>query len=84
MYIIITVNKIYKNLISNNHKMRILNAIRRVIMDLKKSIRSIENFPKEGISFKDITTLMQDLCKSEMWTMRKPSNASGSFSSEMV
>ena len=29
-------------------------------MDLKKSIRSIENFPKEGISFKDITTLMQD------------------------
>ena len=29
-------------------------------MDLKKSIREIENFPKEGISFKDITTLMQD------------------------
>ena len=29
-------------------------------MDLKKSIRSIENFPKEGINFKDITTLMQD------------------------
>ena len=29
-------------------------------MDLKKSIREIENFPKEGINFKDITTLMQD------------------------
>ena len=29
-------------------------------MDLKKAIREIENFPKEGISFKDITTLMQD------------------------
>lgn len=32
-------------------------------MDLKKirdSIRIVENFPKEGISFKDITTLIQD------------------------
>jgi len=29
-------------------------------MDLKKSIRIIENFPKEGISFKDITTLISD------------------------
>lgn len=29
-------------------------------MDLKNKIREIENFPKEGISFKDITTLMQD------------------------
>ena len=29
-------------------------------MDLKKVIRNIENFPKEGINFKDITTLMQD------------------------
>lgn len=29
-------------------------------MDLKKSIRVIENFPKEGISFKDITTLIGD------------------------
>lgn len=29
-------------------------------MDLKKSIRVIENFPKEGISFKDITTLISD------------------------
>ena len=27
-------------------------------MDLKKAIREIENFPKEGINFKDITTLM--------------------------
>ncbi|MGL4913379.1 MAG: adenine phosphoribosyltransferase [Romboutsia sp.] len=29
-------------------------------MDLKKVIREVENFPKEGINFKDITTLMQD------------------------
>lgn len=29
-------------------------------MNLKNSIRVIENFPKEGISFKDITTLLHD------------------------
>lgn len=29
-------------------------------MDLKERIRVIENFPKEGISFKDITTLVGD------------------------
>ena len=29
-------------------------------MELKDSIRIIENFPKDGISFKDITTLLQD------------------------
>ncbi|MGH4137456.1 adenine phosphoribosyltransferase [Clostridium sp.] len=29
-------------------------------MDLKNSIRIIEDFPKKGISFKDITTLLQD------------------------
>lgn len=29
-------------------------------MDLKEKIRAIENFPKEGISFKDITTLIAD------------------------
>ena len=29
-------------------------------MNLKEKIRVIENFPKEGISFKDITTLLQD------------------------
>lgn len=29
-------------------------------MDLKKSIRIIDGFPKDGISFKDITTLIQD------------------------
>lgn len=28
--------------------------------DLKKCIRDIPNFPKEGIIFKDITTLLQD------------------------
>ena len=29
-------------------------------MELKEKIRIIENFPKEGISFKDITTLISD------------------------
>ncbi len=29
-------------------------------MDLKSKIRVVEDFPKEGISFKDITTLLQD------------------------
>jgi len=29
-------------------------------MDLKSKIRTVENFPKEGISFKDITTLLQE------------------------
>lgn len=29
-------------------------------MDLKKCVRVIEDFPKEGISFKDITTLLKD------------------------
>lgn len=29
-------------------------------MNLKKKIRVIENFPKEGISFKDITTILED------------------------
>lgn len=29
-------------------------------MDLKSKIRVIEDFPKEGISFKDITTLLND------------------------
>lgn len=29
-------------------------------MDLKNSIRTIEDYPKEGISFKDITTLLKD------------------------
>lgn len=30
------------------------------INDLKKKIRVIEDFPKPGISFKDITTMLQD------------------------
>jgi len=29
-------------------------------MELKDKIRVIEGFPKEGISFKDITTLLKD------------------------
>ena len=31
-----------------------------IILELKNSIRIIEDFPKKGISFKDITTLLQD------------------------
>lgn len=31
-----------------------------VKMNLKEKIRVVENFPKEGISFKDITTLIND------------------------
>lgn len=30
------------------------------MMNLKDKIRVVEDFPKEGISFKDITTLLQD------------------------
>lgn len=29
-------------------------------MDLKKEIREIQDYPKEGISFKDITTLIKN------------------------
>ena len=29
-------------------------------MDLKQTVREIKDFPKEGIDFKDITTLLQD------------------------
>lgn len=29
-------------------------------MNLKEKIRVIDNFPKQGISFKDVTTLLQD------------------------
>ncbi len=29
-------------------------------MDLKKAIRSIEDFPEKGITFRDITTVLQD------------------------
>lgn len=29
-------------------------------MDLKEKVRVIEDFPKKGISFKDVTTLLQD------------------------
>lgn len=29
-------------------------------MDLREKIRVIENFPKEGISFKDVTTILND------------------------
>ena len=29
-------------------------------MDLKSKIREIEDFPKKGVSFKDITTLLKD------------------------
>lgn len=34
--------------------------MRRYIMNLKSKIRVVEDFPKKGISFKDITTLLED------------------------
>lgn len=42
-------------------------------MDFKKHIRVIENFPKEGISFKDITPIFQDptLLKSLIDTIKE-------------
>ena len=45
-------------------------------MDLKEKIRVIEDFPKEGISFKDITTVLQDkealrVCIDEMAALIK-------------
>ena len=30
------------------------------IMDIKSTIRVIEDYPQEGISFKDITTLLKN------------------------
>ena len=35
-------------------------SIKKINMNLKDKIRVIDNFPKEGISFKDITTLIGD------------------------
>lgn len=32
----------------------------RIYVDLKEKVRVIDGFPKEGISFKDVTTLLQD------------------------
>ena len=32
----------------------------KLIMDLKKHIRSIPNYPKKGILFRDITTLIKN------------------------
>ena len=29
-------------------------------MDLQQKVRVVEDFPKKGISFKDITTLLKD------------------------
>ena len=31
-----------------------------ILMDLKDTIRSIKDFPEEGIIFRDITTLLKD------------------------
>jgi adenine phosphoribosyltransferase len=49
--------KIYNELLVSRHFDFILGGI---IVDLRNSIRVIEDFPKKGISFKDITTLLQD------------------------
>lgn len=37
-----------------------VNRVGGVIMNLKDKVRVIEGFPKPGISFKDVTTLLQD------------------------
>jgi len=44
------------------------------IMDLKSSIRTVEDWPKKGISFKDITTLLKDpeLLKESIKLMAAP------------
>jgi len=43
-------------------------------MDLKSSIRTVEDWPKKGISFKDITTLLKDgkLLKDAVERMAAP------------
>tara|TARA_B100001115_G_scaffold119889_1_gene89442 strand:- start:41 stop:616 length:576 start_codon:yes stop_codon:yes gene_type:complete len=38
----------------------LFNAITQILMDLKKFIRSIPDYPKKGILFRDITTLIKD------------------------
>jgi adenine phosphoribosyltransferase len=48
-------------------------------VNLKERIRIVENFPKEGISFKDITTILQDpeafkSCIDEMVNYLKDKN----------
>jgi adenine phosphoribosyltransferase len=37
-----------------------VEQIKKIVMDLKKEIREVPNYPKEGISFKDITTLFKN------------------------
>jgi adenine phosphoribosyltransferase len=49
--------KIYNEILVSRHFDFILGGI---TVDLRNSIRIIEDFPKKGISFKDITTLLQD------------------------
>ena len=49
-------------LLGVNNAWHICNVVWKgvLFMDLKEKIRIIEDFPKPGISFKDITTLLQD------------------------
>lgn len=41
-------------------RIKLYNSKEVFLVNLKDKIRVIEDFPKEGISFKDITTLLQD------------------------
>ena len=48
-----------------NHWILLIFMINNILLggkqvDIKSRIREIENFPKEGINFKDITTLLKD------------------------
>lgn len=52
-------------------------------MDLKSRIRTVENFPKDGISFKDITTLLQDP-EAFKYTVDKLVEIAGEFDYDLI
>ena len=40
------------------------------MIDIKSRIRDIPDFPKKGILFRDITTLLKDAGRSRRWSRR--------------
>lgn len=54
------IKKLVGAIVWNYDKIGIGNIFGGMKMDLKSKIRVIEDFPKKGISFKDITTLLKD------------------------